>query len=182
MTTRVAGFKGEFLWELETVIRQSVAMADAIPTEKYAWRPDANVRSVSEVFVHVATGNYMLLDAIGIPAPMALYSQLPAVGPEHFWGLIQRNDELVDSVREKSEVIDLLKQSLNTVMQSFSETDDAELCRQVFFFGEMTTVRRAYLRLLAHTNEHMGQMIAYLRFNHIAIPWPDWRPDRQNVS
>ena len=59
--------------ELEIVIRQSVAMAEAIPPEKYDWRPDTNARSVSEVFVHVATGNFMLLDAIGIPAPLDLY-------------------------------------------------------------------------------------------------------------
>ena len=45
--------------------------------------------------------------------------------------------------------------------------------------GEQTTVRRVYLRLLAHADEHMGQMIAYLRFNGIAPPWPDWRPDRR---
>jgi hypothetical protein len=40
-------------------------------------------------------------------------------------------------------------------------------------------VRRVYLRLLAHTDEHMGQMIAYLRFNGIVPTWPDWRPDRR---
>lgn len=37
MTTRIAGFRGEFQSELEIVIRQSVAMAEAIPPEKYDW-------------------------------------------------------------------------------------------------------------------------------------------------
>jgi hypothetical protein len=36
------------------------------------------------------------------------------------------------------------------------------------FFGEETTVRRVYLRLLAHASEEMGQMIVYQRFNGIA--------------
>ena len=63
--------------------------------------------------------------------------------------------------------------------QSFGQADDAELDRRLHFFGEETTVRRVYLRLLAHAHEHMGQMIAYLRFNGIAPPWPDWRPDRR---
>jgi len=61
MTARIAGFRGEFLWELEIAIRQSVAMAEAIPPEKYDWCPDTKARTVSEVFVHVATGNFMLL-------------------------------------------------------------------------------------------------------------------------
>jgi len=82
MTTRIPGFRGEFLWELEIVTRQSVAMAETIPPEKYDWRPDAKARAVSEVFVHVATGNFMLLDVVGVAAPADLYAQIPAAGPD----------------------------------------------------------------------------------------------------
>jgi hypothetical protein len=60
-----------------------------------------------------------------------------------------------------------------------SQTSDAELERGLHFFGEDTTLRRVYLRLLAHAHEHMGQMIAYCRFSGIELPWPDWRPDRR---
>jgi len=182
MTTRIAGFRGEFLWELEIATRQSVAMAEAIPPEKYDWRPDTEARTVSEVLVHVATGNLMLLDVIGVAAPMDLYAQVPAAGQERFSGLIRRNDELVASVREKSAVVALLKRSLQAVNQSFNQASDPELDRRLHLFGEETTVRRAYLRLLAHTHEHMGQIIAYLRCNGIAPPWPDWRPDRRTQS
>lgn len=182
MTTRIAGFRGEFLWELEIAIRQSVELAEAIPAEKYDWRPDTKARSVSEVFVHVATGNFILLDAIGVAAPMNLYAQVPAGGQERFSGLIRRNDELAASIREKNAVVALLKRSLQAVNQSFTQASDAELDRRLHFFGEETTVRRIYLRLLAHAHEHMGQMIAYLRFNGIAPPWLDWRPDRRTQS
>jgi uncharacterized damage-inducible protein DinB len=179
MTTRIAGFRGEFLWELEIATRQGVAVAEAIPPEKYDWRPDAKARSVSEVFVHVATGNFMLLDAIGVAAPMDLYGQVPAASPERFSGLIRRSDELAARICEKNAVVTLLKRSFEAVNQSFNQTSDAELDRHLHFFGEETTVRRVYLRLLAHAHEHMGQMIAYLRFNGIAPPWQDWRPDRR---
>jgi uncharacterized damage-inducible protein DinB len=182
MTTRIAGFRGEFLWELEIAIRQSVAMAETIPSEKYDWRPDTKARSVSEVFVHVATGNFMLLDVIGVAAPMDLYANLPADGKERFPRLIGRNDELVASVREKSAVVALLQRALQAVNHAFHQASDPELDRGLHFFGEETTVRRVYLRLLAHTHEHMGQMIAYLRFNGITPPWGDWRPDRRTQS
>jgi uncharacterized damage-inducible protein DinB len=182
MTTRVAGFRGEFLWELEIAIRQSVELAEAIPPARYDWRPDTKARSVSEVFVHVATGNFMLLDVIGVAAPMDFYAQVPADGQERFSGLIRRNDELAARVREKNAVVPLLKRSLQAVNQSFNQASDPELDRRLHFFGEETTVRRVYLRLLAHAHEHMGQMIAYLRFNGIAPPWSDWRPDRRTQS
>jgi DinB superfamily len=182
MTTRVAGFRGEFLWELEIAIRQSVELAEAIPPAKYDWRPDTKARSVSEVFVHVATGNFMLLDVIGVAAPMDFYAQVPAHGQERFSGLIRRNDELAARVREKNAVVPLLKRSLQAVNQSFNQASDPELDRRLHFFGEETTVRRVYLRLLAHAHEHMGQMIAYLRFNGFAPPWSDWRPDRRTQS
>jgi hypothetical protein len=182
MTTRIAGFRGEFLWELEIAMRQSAALAEAIPPEKYDWRPDKKARSVSEVFVHVATGNFMLLDVVGIAAPIDLYAQVPAHGHERFSGLIGRNDEMAASVREKNAVVALLKRSMQAVNQSFNRASDPELDRRLHFFGEETSVRRVYLRLLAHTHEHMGQMIAYLRFNGIAPPWPDWRPDRRTQS
>jgi hypothetical protein len=72
--------------------------------------------------------------------------------------------------------VTLLKRSLEAVKQSFDQADDDALDRHLHFFGEETTVRRVYLRLLAHALEHMGQMIVYLRFNCIAPFWPDWRP------
>lgn len=173
------GFRGEFLWELEIAERQMMAIAEAIPAEKYDWRPDGKARSVSEVLVHVAVGNFMLLDVVGAAAPVDLYSQVPAQGPERFWGLIRRNDELENSLREKGAVIDLLKRSWEAIKNSIIPSVDGELNRRQHFFGEETTVRRVYLRLLAHTHEHMGQMIAYLRFMGMGPPWPDWRPDRR---
>jgi len=180
MATRIEGFRGEFLWELEIAERQIVALAECIPAEQYDWRPVAQARSFSEVFVHVATGNFMLLDLIGVAAPVDLYAQVPVDGAARLHGLMRRNDEVVAGIREKDAVVGLLKRSLQAVTQSLTKASDGELNRRLNFFGEETTVRRVYLRLLAHTHEHMGQMIAYLRFNRIAPPWPDWRPDRRS--
>ena len=179
MSTRAAGYRGEFLWELEIASRQFVALAQAFPSATYEWRPDATARSVSEVFVHVATGNFLLLEAAGIPAPPDLYAGLPPAGAERFIALMRKNDELVAALREKSAIVPLLQRSLQQVTESFTQAADTALERRLHFFGEETTVRRVYLRLLAHAHEHMGQMIAYLRMNGIATPWPDWRPDRR---
>ncbi len=156
-----------------------VAIAERIPAQQYEWRPAVQSRSFSEVLVHVATGNFMLLDVIGVAAPADLYAELPVDGEARFLDLIRRNDELVASIREKHVVVGLLKRSLQAVSQSLARAGADELDRRLSFFGEETSVRRVYMRLLAHADEHMGQMIAYLRFNGIPAPWPDWRPDRR---
>jgi uncharacterized damage-inducible protein DinB len=177
---RIDGFRGEFLWELEIAERQLSAMAEAIPAAMYAWRPDQRARSISEVFVHVAAGNFMLLEVVGEEAPLDLYAGVPAQGQERFLGLIKRNDELEKGVREKDTVTRMLRLSLEAVRESIA-APDAELDQHRHFFGEQTTVRRVYLRLLAHMHEHMGQLIAYLRANGMNPPWPDWRPDRRQM-
>jgi len=177
---RIPGFPGEFLWELDIVERQITALADAFPGDKYDWRPDSTARSVSEVFIHVAAGIFMLLDVTGVAAPKEIYVRLPSDGLERFVGLIRRNDELEKTVREKADVVGLLRRSLAAARRSFEQAGEFELERRLQFFGEETSVRRIYLRLLAHTHEHMGQMIAYLRVNGIGAPWPDWRPDRRD--
>ena len=107
MAARIAGFRGEFLWELEIAERQIVSIAECTPAEQYDWRPVAQARSFSEVFVHVATGNFMLLDVIGVAAPVDLYAEVPAEGDARFRGLISRNDELAANVGEKEAVVAL---------------------------------------------------------------------------
>lgn len=176
---RVGGFRGEFLWELEIVERQLIALAEAVPEDKYDWRPGANARSVSEVFVHVAGGNFMLLDVVGAVPPVDIYGNMSQQGSERLWALVLKNDELGETLREKNAVAGILRRSLQSVGRAFLETDQTEFDRPLQFFGEETTVRRVYLRLLAHMYEHMGQMIAYVRCIGMNAPWPDWRHDRR---
>lgn len=176
---RLGGFRGEFLWEFEIVERQLVALAQAIPEDGYAWRPAATARPVSELFVHVALANFMLLDALGATLPVDLYGEMNTQGTERLWTLVRKNDEMGESLRDKVSVVRLLQRSLQSVQRVFLESDETELNRPLQFFAEETTVRRVYLRSLAHMHEHMGQMIAYTRCMGMNAPWPDWRPDRR---
>ena len=56
----------EGLWEGMTengghVSRQLIALAEATPPDKFAWRPAPGVRSTSEVYMHIALANFYLL-------------------------------------------------------------------------------------------------------------------------
>src|SRR5215467_12145091 len=142
LSGRAPGFRGEFLWELEIATRQHLALAEALPASKYTWRPDAKARSVSEVFVHVAAGIFMLLDIVGRSAPADLYGGVPSCGEEHFTGLIRRNDELEARITDKQAVLAILKRALQAAQQAFTEASEADLERRQQFFYEDTTVRR----------------------------------------
>ncbi|HEV2134147.1 MAG TPA: DinB family protein [Terracidiphilus sp.] len=175
MSSRMPGFHGEYLWELGIPEKQLLALAAAVPNETYSWRPAEDARSFAAVLVHVATANFMLLRMAGVPSPAT----------EHFYGALQgdqfaqivftvrRNLALENALAAKEEVIDLLERSFDAVRRSFSACTPEDLEQTGSFFGETTTVRRVYLRILAHAHEHMGQAIAYARASGTRVPWPD---------
>ena len=101
MANPFVGFRSEFLWNLEIAERQIVAIAECIPAEQCDWSPVVQARSFGVGFVHVATGNFLLLDVNGVAAPVDLYAQVPAGGDARFQGLIRRSDELAAIMREK---------------------------------------------------------------------------------
>ena len=166
-----SGFNQDYLGELAYAEHHLTALADAMPTDKYVWRPGEGVRSVSEVYVHVALGNFLLLDIAGHPAPEDLFGKLPAPGRERFMALVARNQELENSVTEKARVQELLKRSLDAVRAAIEGTSPADLEKTADFFGHQKTVRAVYLRMLVHMHEHMGQSVAYARVNGVVPPW-----------
>jgi len=145
------GYDGEWTH----VSRQLVALAEAIPAEKYSWRPAPGVRSTSEVFMHIAMANFYLLSITGPAMPSGLKS------------------DSEKTVAAKPDVIVWLKRSLEAVRVAHLNVKAEELPRKVKVFGRDATVDGMYLRILVHANEHMGQLIAYARMNGIVPPWSE---------
>jgi uncharacterized damage-inducible protein DinB len=144
------GYDGEW----GHVSRQLVALAEATPADKFAWRPAERVRSMSEVYMHIALANFYLLSVTG--------PKLPA-------GIKAENME--SAVTSKAEVIDWLKRSLDAVKTAHASVTPDELRRKVKVNGRDSTVDGMYLRIIVHANEHMGQLVAYARMNRIVPPW-----------
>jgi len=144
------GYDGEW----GHVSRNLVALAEAIPADKYSWRPAPGVRSVSEVLMHVALSNYYLLSVTGQRMPPDITSV-----------------EMERTVTTKPEVIRYLKRSFEAVRTAHAPLRQADLGRKVKIEGKTVPVEGMYLRIIVHANEHMGQLIAYARVNGIAPPW-----------
>ena len=144
------GFDGEW----RHVSRQLIALAEAIPPDKFGWRPGPGVRSTSEVFNHVTLANFGLLSYTGPKLPADL-----------------KAESMERSVTEKTEVIAWLKRSLDAVKTAHAGITPAELQRKIKIAGRDATVDGMYLRIIVHANEHMGQLVAYARMNGITPPW-----------
>lgn len=54
-----AEVRKQFVLDLDTLHTKFVALANAFPADKYSWRPGPGVRSVGEVFMHVASEFYV---------------------------------------------------------------------------------------------------------------------------
>jgi uncharacterized damage-inducible protein DinB len=144
------GYDGEW----SHVSKQLIDLAEAIPAEKFAWRPGAGVRSVSEVYMHIALANFSLLSVTGPKMPADMKSA-----------------DMEKTVTAKPEVIDWLKRSLEAVKTAHAGVKPADLQRKVKINGRDAMVDGMYLRIIVHANEHMGQLVAYARMNGVVPPW-----------
>src|ERR1022692_1630881 len=144
------GYDGEW----GHVSRQLIALAEATPAEKFAWRPAAGIRSVSEVYMHIAMANFYLLSVTGPKMPADLKSA-----------------DLEKTVTAKADVIDWLKRSLDAVKVAHAGVKPDDLQRKVKVNGQDATVDGMYLRIIVHANEHMGQLVAYARMSGVVPPW-----------
>ncbi|MGH9857152.1 MAG: DinB family protein [Acidobacteriota bacterium] len=151
--TSASGFRAEFLEQMDGVADKLVELAEAVPAEKYSWRPGEGVRSISEVFVHTASGNYFLMKFIGVQAPSDF------------------TRDMEKTITTKPEVIAAIKKSVEHLRQAILKTSDSDLEKSVELFGQNTTYRNVFFTAAMHLHEHLGQSIAYARVNGIVPPW-----------
>jgi len=143
------GYDGEWLH----VSHQLISLAEAIPADRYSWRPAPGVRSVSEVFMHIAIANFWLLSVTSPKMPAEL------------------TDGMEKSVTAKADVIAWLERSLEAVKTARAQLKPGDIQRKVKVENKVVMVDGMYLRIIIHDNEHMGQLVAYARMNGIAPPW-----------
>ena len=149
-----AGFREEFLGQFNGSMQKFVALAEAMPADKYAWSPGPGVMTVAHVYAHVAHYNYGYPSGnMGVAVPAGI-----------------RLDTL-EKVADKAQVVALLRQSQAYVQQSVRNMPDAQLAQRTKLYGRDVAQWAVLFQLLAHMNEHLGQSIAYARSNGVVPPW-----------
>lgn len=149
----------EFLTNLDSLESKFLALAEAIPADKYSWRPAPGVRSVGEVFMHVASEFYFWTPAIFGAKPS------PVVEPT------KAGFDKFEKMSSKPEVLKHLKEGFVYGRGAVSGLEDAKITGIHKSFGRDQQVIQMTLGMTDDLHEHLGQLIAYARMNGIKPPW-----------
>ncbi len=148
-----SGFFRDVKQDMSGSQEKIISLAEAIPADKYTWRPADSVRSVSEVLMHIAGSNYFLLSFAGIETPEGA------------------TEEMGKDVTDKEKVIAALKTSFKDLQDNLQKLNKSDLETQVKMFGHETSTRNVIFTQMGHLHEHLGQLIAYARMNGVVPPW-----------
>jgi uncharacterized damage-inducible protein DinB len=146
--------RNELLSHFNESIGKVIALAEAIPQDRYEWRPDAGAMSVGRVYGHIARYNYYY--------PQSSLGSAPPAG--------LRLDTL-EAMRNKAQIVGVLRQSADHVRRVIREMPADQLEASTILYGRSVPRWAVMLQLVAHMNEHLGQSIAYARSNSIVPPW-----------
>lgn len=150
--------KASFVRDLDTLRGKFVGLAEAFPQDKYTWRPMDGVRSVSEVLMLAAMEGYNFI-------PNS-FGAKPADIPREEMGKLR-------TLSDKAQVIDHLNKGFAHAKASLTALDPATLTarRKIMISPNPVAVTDIALGIGGDLHEHLGQMIAYARMNHIVPPW-----------
>jgi uncharacterized damage-inducible protein DinB len=156
-----ATFTSDMMQNFDATFQKIIQLAEAAPEDKFSWAPSAEVRTLSEVYMHAVGVNLVLPMALGAAPSENL--EIPEGGPFAALAMLEKN------YTTKDEVVAQLKASFEYASAAVPTIMDHET--EVNIFGFPGT-KRAYLLIwMGHANEHLGQAIAYSRSVGIVPPW-----------
>ncbi len=145
--------KAQSIQDLQDMQKKYTSLAEAIPADKYTWRPGEGSRSVSELLLHVSAAGF------GIPTMMGT-APAPDFKPDGF----------EKSTTDKAKIIEQLNKAFaysdhgaGNVQRGFRQPPE-----EAWSGCELGDV--VYI-LIADAHEHLGQFIAYARINGVVPPW-----------
>ena len=143
--------------QLPRFSKNMVAAAEAMPAEKYNFKPTPEMNSFAHLVMHIAQSNNGLCSKISdTAAPDA---------------------KLADS-DPKDKLVAGLKASFDYCSTALEKVDDSKLGEQMMLFGNRPFSRAAVLIILSDDwYDHYGAQATYLRLNGILPPTAQPRKD-----
>jgi len=149
----------QYLNDLDTLQSKLLALAEAIPADKYSWRPAPGVRSVGEAFMHSASEFYTF-------APAAYGAERsPVVGRG------REGAQKFEAMSSKAEVLKHLKEGFAYTKQAIGALSDSSIAGKKRIFGADRTIIETSFAVVDDLHEHLGQLIAYSRMIGVTPPW-----------
>jgi uncharacterized damage-inducible protein DinB len=149
-------FIPEFLDELKLSRAYTLECAQAMPGERYEFRPVPEVRTFGQQMVHLSEA---------VPGLYELFVE-GKKAPTHPFSEGGKEPAL-----SKEEIVARLSMGFDYVERAVAKLSASVLRQPTKIFGGKVISKHRMLRfLLDHTTHHRGQTVVYLRLNHIQPP------------
>jgi uncharacterized damage-inducible protein DinB len=126
--------------------------ADKVPDNLWSYQPTPDVRTLGQLFAHVADGQY---EFCGVAA--AADGKGPA-------------KDIEKNMKTKAEIVPALKEAFAYCDSAYAKLNDTTAAQLVSFFGMKVTKLGAMDFNTAHTMEHYGNLVTYMRLKGIVPP------------
>lgn len=144
--------------DIETMRDKFTQLAEAFDEDQYDWRPMEGVRSVREVLGLAIAEAHLFPTGWGYDAPSGA-----AAG---FGAELERAAGL-----SKADMIAEMGTSFAYLLEVVGGMDGAERTAAGSYFGQPMPVHASIATAMNDMHEHLGQLIAYARTNHVVPPW-----------
>jgi len=123
---------------------------DSIPDNLWSYQPTKEVRTVGQLFAHIADGQYEFC------SPVAEGKNV--------------SKDIEKKLHTKAEIAPALKEAFAYCDAAYSKMTDADAAQLVPFFGRKMTKLGILDFNTAHNMEHYGNLVTYMRINGIVPP------------
>lgn len=128
-----------------------MASAEMLDEGLYSFRPTDEVRSMGELFAHIANAQYAFCSA-------AAGEQSPAT------------ENFEESRTTKAQIVEALEMGFGYCDDVYSGMSDTAGARSINFFTGPNTAFGVLAFNAAHNYEHYGNLVTYMRLNGITPP------------
>lgn len=128
-----------------------LAAAEAVPQDKYAFKPTPDVRSFGQQFAHVAGAQNMICAAVLGDSARA-------------------EDDIEKTKTTKTDIVAALRASNEYCARAYALTDAQAMQRQIELFGMRMSALDGLVLNATHDGEHYGNVVTYLRLNGMVPP------------
>ncbi len=124
--------------------------ADAVPESDYSYKPTEKVRTFGELVAHIADGQYEFCSV--------------ASGDKSEHASVEKTK------KTKGEIIDALKTAFSYCDKAYDGMTDAHAAEEVSFFNRKLAKISVLSLNTAHTDEHYGNIVTYMRMKGLVPP------------
>jgi uncharacterized damage-inducible protein DinB len=148
----ITTLSGDVLNDLDRTREQVINLVDAMPDDKFGFKPTPEQQSFGERAMHIVQVDGFLLATLGGKTPA------PSINLK---------------ATSKPDILTALRQSYDwqqALMKEFSDQQLVERITPPGFLGTSASRVRVFYYSLQHTQDIYGQLVVYLRLNGVTPP------------